>query len=141
MNIGSTLAFKIDTSGTHPTFDKFLTDSPCSSMGLLTITEKDVLDVADQLRVSSSCGVDDIDPTVARATIQYIVQLLASIINSSFSSGIVPVDIKIAEIIPLYKSGGKCKINNYRPISILSNVYMLKYQLACVELSKCAIQK
>lgn len=41
-------------------------------MGLWTITEKDVIDVADQLRVSSSCGIDDIDPTIARATIQSI---------------------------------------------------------------------
>jgi hypothetical protein len=37
----------------------------------------------------------------------------------------VPNDIKIAKIIPLYKSGDKNKINNYRPISILP--YFSKY--------------
>ena len=43
----------------------------------------------------------------------------AHIINMSLSSGIVPTKWKIAKVIPLYKSGPKSDIGNYRPISIL----------------------
>lgn len=92
-------------------------------MHLLAITDKGVIEVADELWVSSSCGIDDIDPTIARSTIQPITRPLAGIINSSFSTGIVPADIKIAKIIiPLYMyRGWECTINNYRPISILQH--------------------
>jgi hypothetical protein len=44
---------------------------------------------------------------------------IAYIINLSLRSGRVPNDWKIAEVIPLHKSGCKDDPNNYRPISIL----------------------
>src|ERR1043165_10297120 len=63
--------------------------------------------------------MDDISPSVAKVTIQAIAEPLAQIINSSFSTGIIPAEIKIAKVIPLYKSGERNKISNFRPISIL----------------------
>ena len=41
------------------------------------------------------------------------------IINESLVTGIVPSKLKIAKIIPLFKSGDPKAFNNYRPISIL----------------------
>ena len=38
----------------------------------------------------------------------------------SFSTGLVPDQFKIANVIPIYKSGSKIVLNNYRPISLLS---------------------
>ena len=37
----------------------------------------------------------------------------------SFKSGIVPDKMKLAKMIPIFKSGNKNLFNNYRPISIL----------------------
>ena len=31
----------------------------------------------------------------------------------------MPDEIKIAKVIPIFKAGEKCKVDNYRPISIL----------------------
>ena len=45
---------------------------------------------------------------------------LANIINQSFSTGVFPNCLKIARVIPLFKSGDSTNLNNYRPISILS---------------------
>ena len=42
------------------------------------------------------------------------------ICNFSFSKGIFPLQIKIAKVIPMFKSGDKSQFNNYRPISVLS---------------------
>jgi hypothetical protein len=41
------------------------------------------------------------------------------IINLSISSGIVPDLMKIARVVPLFKSGDHRLFQNYRPISIL----------------------
>ena len=45
---------------------------------------------------------------------------LESIFNASFMIGIVPSDFKLANIIPVYKSGSQTCLCNYRPISLLS---------------------
>ena len=38
------------------------------------------------------------------------------------SSGNFPKDLKRAEVRPLYKKDGKCYKENYRPVSVLSNL-------------------
>ena len=45
---------------------------------------------------------------------------LTHIINLSITSGIVTDQMKIARVIPLFKSGHHRSIPNYRPISVLS---------------------
>ena len=51
---------------------------------------------------------------------------LSNIFNKSITSSIFPEQMKIAKIIPMYKSEDRYLINNYRPISILpffSNIF------------------
>ena len=47
---------------------------------------------------------------------------LSLIINLSFSTGIFPNRLKLANIFPIHKSGDKDNCNNYRPIALLSNI-------------------
>ena len=47
---------------------------------------------------------------------------LSEIINLSFSHGIFPDKLKIAKVIPIFKKGDQLECNNYRPISLLSNI-------------------
>ena len=41
------------------------------------------------------------------------------ICNLSFQTGTFPNKMKIAKVIPLYKSGNKHHFTNYRPVSLL----------------------
>ena len=47
---------------------------------------------------------------------------VAIIVNMSLDQGIVPDAMKLAKVIPIYKSKSKELFNNYRPISLLSNM-------------------
>jgi hypothetical protein len=44
---------------------------------------------------------------------------ITHIINLSLSTGIVPTKMKIAKVIPIFKSGDRSDFSQYRPISIL----------------------
>ena len=50
---------------------------------------------------------------------------LSMIINISLEHGIVPNAMKLAKVIPIYKAKSKEEFNNYRPISLLSNISKL----------------
>ena len=43
-------------------------------------------------------------------------------INNSFENGIFPNLLKSAQVIPVFKNGSRLSCNNYRPISLLSNI-------------------
>ena len=45
---------------------------------------------------------------------------LTIFINMSFAQGIFPDELKLARVVPIYKSGDKKEVSNYRPISVLS---------------------
>ena len=47
--------------------------------------------------------------------------ILAVIINSSFTEGIFPNALKSARVVPIHKGGSKTEVTNYRPISLLSS--------------------
>ena len=47
---------------------------------------------------------------------------LSTIFNLSLKTGIYPELLKSAKVIPIFKKGSKLQTNNYRPISLLSNL-------------------
>jgi Reverse transcriptase (RNA-dependent DNA polymerase) len=44
---------------------------------------------------------------------------LLHVFNRSLATGIVPNKMKIAKVVPIFKSGDPCDVNNYQPISLL----------------------
>ena len=67
----------------------------------------------------TAVGNDNISMNLIKETINLVISPLASIINLSITSGIVPKQLKIARVIPLYKSGEQDIFTNYRPVSVL----------------------
>jgi hypothetical protein len=64
-------------------------------------------------------GYDNIPMAVVQHSIGIISRPLAHIINLSISHSIVPDEMKIARVIPLFKAGDQAVFTNYRPVSIL----------------------
>jgi Reverse transcriptase (RNA-dependent DNA polymerase) len=117
INIGPNLASKIPK--TNVPFTKFMPNPPLCSFGILPTSVQEITKITNDLKTSGSSGSDDINSAIVKLSLTAIAAPLTNIINSSFSTGVVPNQLKIAKVIPIYKSGDKTKINNYRPISVL----------------------
>ena len=117
-NIGPSLASKIPKSTNS--FSQFLPDRLVNSVFLELVNEKEIIDVCNSFRSSAAPGYDNISMGTIKESINFIIRPLVSILNLSITTGAVPDDMKIARVIPLYKSGAHNVFTNYRPISILS---------------------
>ena len=89
------------------------------SFSLFHTDPLEVESVAKNLSNKTSYGYDDIPVDVAKMSVHCIAPVLCRIINQSFSSRIYPSALKIARVCPVFKSGDRAKVNNYRTISIL----------------------
>ena len=67
-------------------------------------------------------GVDNISTRVFKAIIDIIVGSLAYLFNRCIELSIWPDALKNAEVVPIHKGKQKCKEENYRPISLTSNL-------------------
>ena len=76
--------------------------------------------ILENLKDNKSTGVDGIPSEVLKASSTVIGPPLVKLINLSMQQGKFPDCLKKAKVIPLFKSGDPCDLNNYRPISILT---------------------
>ena len=60
-----------------------------------------------------------IEPMKCASEVTNFTEILAFIINSSFTQGIFPDPLKSARVVPIHKGGSKTDVTNYRPISLL----------------------
>lgn len=89
------------------------------------ITYTDVQEVKKtiaDLKLKKAPGVDRLKAETLKEICDYIVEPLTYLINKSLECGIFPDAFKVAMIKPIYKSGDKQEVSNYRPISLISNL-------------------
>ena len=67
-----------------------------------------------------SPGTDDLPASVFKEIVDEYINPLTMLINSALEHGISPEELKIAKVIPMFKSGDRKHFENYRPISLLS---------------------
>jgi len=71
------------------------------------------------LKPKTSYGADGIFTKLLKKTIDQIVDPITYIINLTFNTVTFPTDLKCSKLIPIYKAGDPCLLNNYRPIILL----------------------
>ena len=83
------------------------------------ISEDEISRTINSLK-NASAGWDNIPTFVVKKVSKHIIRPLTYLINKSIEQGIFPDELKVAKVFPIYKSGDKKCISNYRPISVLS---------------------
>ena len=88
------------------------------SIYLNPVTNKEIGQSLSSLK-NSATGWDNIGANLLKMCSHLIVQALTLICNISLSEGIFPHQLKIANVIPLYKSDDPMCFNHYRPVFLL----------------------
>ena len=89
---------------------------------LTPCTKHEISQLISDLPGKLSSGYDNINNVLLKHLKDSIVTPLFLIFNLSLSEGIFPDAMKLADVVPLFKSGKKCHLNNYRPISLLPTI-------------------
>ena len=116
-NVGPSLANKLPDSGTS--HDSYLTNRISETIFCNPVTVTELKEIASSFKTGNACGFDRIKLDDIKCNIDSVAAPLAHTINQFISTGIVPNDIKIARVIPIYKKDEQSHFENYRPISIL----------------------
>ena len=74
-------------------------------LGQLVVTPEVVAHKINNMKENKSPGVDGVAPKILKETVEQICTPLAHVFNMSLQEGIVPLEWKEANIIPLFKKG------------------------------------
>ena len=88
----------------------------------IVVTVDEVKKLLKSLNMYKSAGPDDVSPMLRNLASDSLAEPLTKLFNFSLPSGTVPTEWKLANVVPLYKSGDSHDMSNYRPISLCSTV-------------------
>jgi hypothetical protein len=78
-----------------------------------------VQEVLNKLDVKKAYGPDGIPPIVYNKCASILTPSITLMLNLSLNSGVIPMEWKMANVVPVHKKGDKANVANYRPISLL----------------------
>ena len=110
----------------------FINKSPLASMGdmvmefiyLQPVTCEEIGKILLDLK-NTACGWDEMSASFLRLPSQFITQPLAFICNQTLTEGVFPEQLKLANVIPLYKVDDLMLSNHYRPLSLMYSIQSL----------------
>ncbi len=115
----STLASKIPDPLQAEDWNDNLVERNPSSMFLTAVEEKEIINIVNKCKYKTSTDCNEIDMKIVKKVIEGISEPLTYICYLSFQTGKFPDKMKIAKVVPLYKTGDKHHFTNYRPVSLL----------------------
>ena len=134
-SIATKLQEKIHNNGQD--FTKYLDDRNDNTMVFFPTETNEVSKLISLINEDKASGPHSIPSNIMKYINPIISSPLTKIINLSFKTGIYLDNLKVSKVIPIFKDkGDKLDYNNYRPISLLSNVNKIIEKLMHKRLSK-----
>ena len=120
LNMHFSSVFTREDTSSLPVPETKFEGSEGERLGQLVVTPEVVANKINNMKENKSPGVDGIAPKILKETVEQICTPLAHVFNMSLQEGIVPLEWKEANIIPLFKKCSRNKSVNYRPVSLTS---------------------
>ena len=120
-NVGNVLASNIDNFDAN-SFISYLKYSCPSTIFVYPSAYHEIISLISALKLDKSDGHDDIPSYFLKIPAEIIAIPLAMILNLCMQFGIFPNKLKIAKVLPVYKSGPTEHVTNCRPISLLLSI-------------------
>ena len=93
-----------------------------TSLGEIKVTEEHVQEELQSLNEEKAPGPDDMSPYLLKKCAKQLAYPLMLIFVKSLEEGQLPEQWKRASVVPIFKAGSKKSPNNYRPVSLTSQV-------------------
>ena len=116
INTGPTLARAIPDSKNKPSH--YLGQRLGETVFLAPVTQEEIKLKIKSLK-DTATGYDEINAMSLKLVNQFITQPLTHLCNLSLTQGVFPEQLRIANVIPLYKTDDSMVFNNYQPVSLL----------------------
>ncbi len=118
INVSRKLTSTIPSSNRSPL--SFMQTKIIDSFTTSPLSPTEIEDEIARLNPSKSVGSYSIPIPILKLIKHVIAEPLSCIFNYSLQHGIVPEQFKIASVTPVFKSGSRLCMDNFRPISLLS---------------------
>ena len=125
LNMHFSSVFTREDTSSLPVPETKFNGSEEEKLGQLIVTPEVVAIKINNMKDNKSPGVDGLSPKILKETVEQISKPLAHVFNISLQEGIVPLEWKEANIIPLFKKGSRNKSVNYRQVSLRSVICKL----------------
>ena len=93
-----------------------------SNFSIKPIKPEEICDIVKTLKNNKSTGLNSIPTKILKIIKKSISSPLSTLINNSFANGTFRNICKIAKVVPVFKNESRLLCNNYKPISLFSNV-------------------
>ena len=94
-------------------------DDTCFNLKAEPLTHSEVFEAINSIQKKKTLDIYGLSVSFISKFALTLSKPLRHIFSLSFSQGIVPQQLKIAKVIPIFKSGSRTSMDNYRPISLL----------------------
>jgi len=118
LNVAPTISGNIIPSNNLPIYEE-VNDDISFTISATPVTAQEILEIIKEIKNKKSQDLYGMSNFFVKKIIYLIADPLVHIFNLSFKNGLVPNQLKVAKIVPLYKSGDSSSTDNYRPIALL----------------------
>lgn len=123
--IGAELASIVAQQSNHSMYGSIPSTSnsfQLSSFVLLNTDQAEVNSILSSLDSNSAPGWDGISTGFLKHAREIVVPHICKLANLCFDTGVFPSSLKRSIVTPVFKSGDRTNVNDYRPISVLTSV-------------------
>ena len=97
---------------------RYMGDMISQSLFLDPVTPQEIVEIIKSLK-NGAPGYDEINNKILQLSLNPIIGPLSFLCNRSLTEGVFSSELKLANILPLFKSGEAVLFNNYHPVTLL----------------------